>query len=36
LYQAARQAQENGFSLDLERNADGDVCFALKGKAREA
>jgi signal transduction histidine kinase len=32
LYQAARQAQENGFTLGLERNAQGDVCFALRGE----
>ena len=31
LYQAARQAQEGGFQLALERNVDGEVCFALSG-----
>jgi len=31
LYQAARQAQESGFQLALERNVDGEVCFALSG-----
>lgn len=29
LYQSSRQAQANGFSLTLERNRDGDVCFLL-------
>ncbi len=29
LYQSSRQAQANGYSLALERNRDGDVCFLL-------
>ena len=33
LYQAARQAESAGFSLALEANADGEVCFALTGPA---
>jgi signal transduction histidine kinase len=33
LYQAAKQAAAAGFELQLERNADGDVCFALTGPA---
>jgi signal transduction histidine kinase len=31
LYQAARQAAAGGYRLLLERNRDGDVCFALAG-----
>ena len=31
LYQAARQAQAAGYSLSLDSNRDGDVCFSLKG-----
>ena len=31
LYQAARQAEGAGFSLALETNRDGEVCFALSG-----
>ena len=31
LYQAARQAEDAGFRLLLEKNADGEVCFALRG-----
>ena len=34
LYQAARQAQVNGFALELESNEDSNVCFALTGKVR--
>jgi signal transduction histidine kinase len=33
LYQAARQAASAGYSLTLETNRDGDVCFALTGTA---
>jgi hypothetical protein len=33
LFQAARQAQMNGFTLALESNQDGNVCFLLAGKA---
>jgi signal transduction histidine kinase len=33
LYQAARQAESAGFSLVLETNRDGEVCFALTGPA---
>jgi signal transduction histidine kinase len=33
LYQAARQAESAGFSLVLESNRDGEVCFALSGPA---
>ena len=33
LYQAARQAEGAGFSLTLEANRDGEVCFALTGPA---
>jgi signal transduction histidine kinase len=33
LYQAARQAQASGYALSLERNGEGDVCFALMGPA---
>ena len=33
LYQAARQAEGAGFSLALETNRDGEVCFALTGPA---
>jgi signal transduction histidine kinase len=33
LYQAARQAESAGFSLVLEANRDGEVCFALSGPA---
>ena len=29
LYQAARQAEAQGYRLALEKNEDGDVCFAL-------
>jgi signal transduction histidine kinase len=31
LYQAARQAEEGGFRLVLEKNLDGEVCFVLAG-----
>ena len=31
LYQAARQAESNGYRLELETNRDGEVCFALTG-----
>jgi sensor histidine kinase regulating citrate/malate metabolism len=34
LYQAARQAEAAGYTLSLETNRDGEVCFALKGPAR--
>jgi signal transduction histidine kinase len=30
LYQAARQAEAQGFRLTLEKNEDGEVCFALR------
>jgi signal transduction histidine kinase len=30
LYQAARQAEAQGFRLALEKNEDGEVCFALR------
>ena len=30
LYQAARQAEAAGFRLALEKNRDGEVCFALR------
>ena len=33
LYQAARQAEGMGFSLVLQSNRDGEVCFALTGPA---
>jgi C4-dicarboxylate-specific signal transduction histidine kinase len=33
LYQAARQAEAAGYSLSLETNRDGEVCFALQGPA---
>lgn len=33
LYQAARQAEAAGYSLSLETNHDGEVCFALTGPA---
>jgi signal transduction histidine kinase len=33
LYQAARQAEPAGFSLSLEENRDGEVCFVLSGAA---
>ena len=33
LYQAARQAEAAGYSLSLESNRDGDVCFLLAGPA---
>jgi len=33
LFQAARQAQMNGFTLALESNRDGEVCFALREQA---
>ena len=31
LYQAARQAESGGYRLTLEKNTDGEVCFALAG-----
>ena len=31
LYQAWRQAESNGYRLELETNRDGEVCFALTG-----
>jgi hypothetical protein len=33
LYQAARQAEGAGFSLVLETNREGEVCFCLTGPA---
>jgi hypothetical protein len=33
LYQSARQAEAAGFTLTLETNRDGEVCFALAGPA---
>jgi C4-dicarboxylate-specific signal transduction histidine kinase len=33
LYQAARQAEAQGYRLALERNKDGEVCFALSRAA---
>jgi signal transduction histidine kinase len=33
LYQAARQAEAAGYSLSLETNRDGEVCFVLEGPA---
>ena len=33
LYQSARQAEAAGYSLTLETNRDGEVCFALTGPA---
>jgi signal transduction histidine kinase len=33
LYQAARQAEAAGYTLALETNRDGDVCFMLTGPA---
>src|SRR4051812_4753314 len=33
LYQAARLARSRGYRLALDRNRDGDVCFALGGPA---
>ena len=35
LYQAARQAEASGYRLVLEKNADGEVCFALLGTKRD-
>ena len=34
LYQAARQAEANGFLLTMESNRDGEVCFSLRGALR--
>jgi hypothetical protein len=34
LYQAARQAEAAGFRLALEKNRDGEVCFALRAEAQ--
>jgi signal transduction histidine kinase len=34
LYQAARQAETAGFSLALETNRDGEVCFVLRPQAQ--
>ena len=34
LYQAARQAEAAGFRLVLEKNRDGEVCFALRAGAQ--
>ncbi|HEY8068225.1 MAG TPA: ATP-binding protein [Burkholderiales bacterium] len=36
LYQAARQAEVNGYALSLAENRDGEVCFVLKGAAAGA
>ena len=35
LYQAARQAEASGYRLVLERNEDGEVCFALLAEQRD-
>lgn len=35
LYQAARNAQVNGFTLSLARNRDGEVCFALSAVIKQ-
>jgi len=35
LYQAARQAEASGYRLVLEKNADGEVCFALLAGQRD-
>jgi len=32
IYQAARQAEQNGYHLRLAHNTDGNVCFELTGK----
>ena len=34
LYQAAQLARASGYTLSLERNRDGEVCFTLLGNAR--
>src|SRR5581483_5942742 len=34
LYQAAQLARASGYTLSLEENRDGEVCFALAGPAR--
>ena len=34
LYQAARLAEANGYTLSLVSNRDGEVCFALSGAIR--
>jgi len=34
LYQAARQAEASGHSLELKENRDGEVCFALSAGSR--
>ena len=36
LFQAARYAEAGGYSLALERNRDGEVCFLLSGPVRRA
>jgi signal transduction histidine kinase len=36
LYQAARQAEESGYRLELQSNREGEVCFVLSGPARAA
>ena len=36
LFQAARHAEAGGYSLALERNRDGEVCFLLSGTPRTA
>jgi sensor histidine kinase regulating citrate/malate metabolism len=33
LFQAARQAEANGYAMFLATNRDGEVCFALTGPA---
>jgi len=35
LYQAARQAEASGYRLVLEKNAPGEVCFALLTEQRD-
>jgi signal transduction histidine kinase len=35
LYQAARQAEAAGFRLALEKNRDGEVCFALRAAVQD-
>jgi len=35
LYQAARQAEAAGFRLTLEKNHDGEVCFALRAAVQD-
>jgi hypothetical protein len=35
LYQAARQADAAGYRLTLEKNGDGEVCFALRAAVQD-